>query len=1094
MKKLFAPLLFVFGCLTTQAQLLSWSPQFPSDGGSITITVDANYGNRGLLGYNFTDVYIHTGTITDQSTTASNWKYVKLGSTANLFNTPVPELKAVPDPITPNKWSFTIPNIRNYYGVPVGETIQKISLLFRSGDGSIVQRNADGSDMYIPISTGALQVRITNPFKQPTFVPKSEPVAAVLNQPLPVQAISSTTAALELFYNGNSIATANGTTISAFPGITIPGNQRIIAVANGTARDTVDFFLPSNTNVANLPAGLKDGPNYSPDNTSVTLVLYAPNKTNVVVVGDFNNWTPALNYQMNRTVDGLRYWLTLPVALTPGQEYAYQFLIDGTLQVSDYMTQKVLDGWNDQYINIAEYPTRYPNLKAYPTNLPNGMVSVLEPGKAPYNWSAASTNFVRADKRNLVQYELLLRDFMLQSDFKTLIDTLNYLGNLGVNSIDLMPFTEFEGNNSWGYNPAYMFAADKFYGPENQLKRFIDSCHGRGISVVLDMVLNHQFGQSPLAQMYWNSALGRPANNNPWLNPVPKHGFNVGYDMNHESTATNKFVEDVMRHWLVNFKIDGFRWDLSKGFTQKQTCDDNGANCNTGNWSAYDQSRVNIWNRIYDQSQAISANCYMILEHLGNDDEENALARKGMILWGKMTNEFNQMTMGFQSSSDIGRSYATTRWSGFGANPPLHLMAYAESHDEERLMYKNLQFGNLANSSHNTRSSSIALRRSQMVPAFLFTIPGPKLMWQFGELGYDQSINRCTNGTIGDCRTDPKPVLWNYRTQTNRINLMNMYARMARLRTKLPQYLSTFTSYDLSYSLDGNFKWQIIRGPQLNIVVIGNVNVFAETANVTFPNAGTWFNYANNIAFLPGDGDNNPFNNINGLLSSNSITLPGDGTTQSFTLQPGEFLVFTSQDANSVLPLRLINFSGFRQPNGIALNWLSENENNTDRFDVERSFNGTTFAVIAKVGARNSTGSTQNAYGYTDTETAALNATGNMTYRLKIYDKDGSFTYSKLAIIGPLGKSSRLTVLPNPVRASSKISFETDVKSTITIKLVNSTGQTIAMLFNGQKESGVHLIPMQTAQFNPASLAKGVYFVQINSNGKVETVPVVIAD
>ncbi|TAD86772.1 MAG: T9SS C-terminal target domain-containing protein [Bacteroidetes bacterium] len=1094
MKRNLATAFFFLVSIGVNAQLLSWSPQFPTDASTITITLDANLGNRGLLGYDANDVYVHTGTITSASTGANDWKYVKFGSTANLFNTPLADLKATPVPGMPNRWTFTIANPRSYYGVPGAESISRISILFRNGNGTRVQRNADGSDMYIPLATGALQARITNPFKQPTFIPRAEVITATIGQSLPIAAAASTSAALELFFNGSSIAVANSTTISASPLLSQPGNQRIIAVANGTARDTVDFFLPAATVSEALPAGLKDGPNYSPDNTSATLVLYAPNKSNVVVVGDFNNWMPSTAYQMKRTPDGLRYWLTLPAALVPGTEYAYQFLIDGTLQVSDYMTQKILDGWNDRFINTLDYPNRYPNLKAYPANLPNGMVSVLQPGKPTYTWSSATTNFQRPDKRNLIQYEIHLRDFLARNDWKTLIDSLNYLANLGINSLSVMPFTEFEGNNSWGYNPAYMFAADKFYGPENDLKRFIDSCHGRGISVVLDMVLNHQFGQSPLAQMYWNSALNQPAANNPWLNPVPKHGFNVGYDMNHEAPATIKFVEDVMRHWLEEFRIDGFRWDLSKGFTQRQTCDNNGANCNVGSWNAFDQSRVNIWNRIYNQSQAISPNCYMILEHLGDDDEENALARMGMMFWGKMTDQFNQMTMGFADNSDISRSYATTRWSSFGANPPHHLMAYAESHDEERLMFKNTQFGSTANGNHNTRSTSVRLRRAQMVPAFLFTIPGPKMMWQFGELGYEQSINRCEDGSINtDCRTSPKPVLWEYRTQTNRVNLMNMYARMARLRTQLPQFSSTFTTYDLSFGLTGNFKWQSIRSAALNVMVIGNINVFAETGTVTFPSTGTWHNYANNIALIPGDPDNNPFNNVNNGLSSTQFVVNPGAQTQSFTLQPGEFVVFTSQDANTILPLRLVSFSGFRQPNAIALQWQSQNEHNSDRFEVERAFDGKSFTTISKVAARNTAGPAQNTYRLNDADAAALSATAAVSYRLKIYDKDGSFTYSKLVVVAPLGASSQLTVLPNPVQAHSKVSFETNGRAWVSVQILSSTGQQLATIFNGQKERGVHTLPLQTAQFNVATLANGLYYVQLVSQGKVETQKLIVA-
>lgn len=101
------------------------------------------------------------------------------------------------------------------------------------------------------------------------------------------------------------------------------------------------------------------------------------------------------------------------------------------------------------------------------------------------------------------------------------------------------------------------------------IKEFIDSAHAKGIAVIMDMVLNHVFGSSPLAQMYWDSKASAPAANNPWLNTVAKHPFNVGNDFNHESPATKQLVSNVVKHWLTQYHIDGFRWDLSKGFTQK---------------------------------------------------------------------------------------------------------------------------------------------------------------------------------------------------------------------------------------------------------------------------------------------------------------------------------------------------------------------------------------------------------------------------------------------------------------------------------------------------------------------------------------------
>src|SRR6185436_10416702 len=101
--------------------------------------------------------------------------------------------------------------------------------------------------------------------------------------------------------------------------ITTYGNQRIIAEATDgitTSRDTVDFF------VSYILSGLQDGINYEPGDTSVTLVLYAPHKNKVVVVGDFNNWAQSHSYKMEVTPDSARYTLRI-THLTKGTEYAY---------------------------------------------------------------------------------------------------------------------------------------------------------------------------------------------------------------------------------------------------------------------------------------------------------------------------------------------------------------------------------------------------------------------------------------------------------------------------------------------------------------------------------------------------------------------------------------------------------------------------------------------------------------------------------------------------------------------------------------------------------------------------------------------------
>ncbi len=159
----------------------------------------------------------------------------------------------------------------------------------------------------------------------------------------------------------------------------------------------------------------------------------------------------------------------------------------------------------------------------------------------------------------LVIYELHIRDFVGTRAIKTVMDTLDYLERLGVNAIELMPINEFEGNDSWGYNPSFYFAPDKAYGTENDYKRFIDECHKRGIAVIIDMVLNHSYGQSPLVQLYFDPTAGdygQPTAQNPWYNEVcPHEPYCWGYDFDHESAQTKKFVDRVNRFWIENYKV-----------------------------------------------------------------------------------------------------------------------------------------------------------------------------------------------------------------------------------------------------------------------------------------------------------------------------------------------------------------------------------------------------------------------------------------------------------------------------------------------------------------------------------------------------------
>ncbi|MDQ2771431.1 MAG: alpha-amylase family glycosyl hydrolase, partial [Bacteroidota bacterium] len=710
---------------TAQAQVVTTQPVFFSENTPVTITYDATQGNAALASFTG-DVYIWTGTVTNLSANNTTWRNVKSPN----FGQADPAALMTRDATNSNLYRITF-TPRTYYPVPANETILRLGMIFKNASGSVVGRAAGGGDIFVDVYQGGPAVHITTPAHS------ANPQFVAPNVAIPIAGESAQATSLNLTFNGTSVATAaSATSISGSVTPTQPG-RNVVKLTAGTGAaavsDSIIFVVRPTVTVAALPAGAHEGVTYLPGGTSVILALTAPGKQFVYAVGEFNNFQTTSAGFMNQTADGKIWWVQLN-GLTPGQEYAYQYLIDGSLRVADPYTEKVLDPNNDQYIPAATYPgLRYPTGQT-------GIMSTLQTNQAAYQWQ--TTSFVPPAKKDLVVYELHVRDFVATHNYQTLRDTLRYIQRLGINCIELMPVNEFEGNDSWGYNPSFYFAPDKYYGTKNALKALVDEAHRRGMAVVLDMVLNHSCGQSPMVQMYSDG--GGPTLDNPWFNRVATHPFNVCNDFNHESAYTKAFAKNVMDFWVNEYRVDGYRFDLSKGFTQVNS------GGNVSQWGNYDQSRINIWMDYYNHMQANKAGTYVILEHFADNSEETVLANAGMMLWGNMNYNYDQAGQGRAGNSDFTYGYYGARgWQQPG------LVTYMESHDEQRLMYDALTSGLNNGNGYDVKNLPTALARMEMNAAFFFPIPGPKMVWQFGELGYDIDINQ--NG-----RTGAKPILWNY--------------------------------------------------------------------------------------------------------------------------------------------------------------------------------------------------------------------------------------------------------------------------------------------------------------------------------------------
>jgi 1,4-alpha-glucan branching enzyme len=830
MKKFVLNLFLIPSLLFSQA--IVSLPEFPTETDSIVITFNATQAsNTALVGYTGI-LYTHTGVTTQIGTGAeTKWQHV-IGTWGD--NTVQPSLTR----ISTNVYKLVIDNPRTFYGITNSlEHITELCFVFRSADGT-----KQSEDLFIKIYEKGLNVKIVEPAQLPTYPLEGEKLNLV--------AVTNGADSLTLLLDNTKVASTITDTLKYTISESQIGRHSLKFVAYGnneTFTDSTHFFIRKNLTIEDLPSGIVPGINYIDDNT-IILALYAPDKKFIYAIGDFNNWefdpdsSASWNfddkYYMKMTSDSTTFWTTI-TNLTPNKEYRFLYLVDGNLQIADPYSDKILEP-DDSYISSVTYP----NLIPYPKNISSYPVSVFQTAQNSYTWE--TTDYHKPDKTKLIIYELLVRDFVSTHNYKTLTDTLDYFTKLGINAIELMPINEFEGNDSWGYNPSFYFAPDKYYGPKNDLKKFIDECHKRDIAVIMDMVLNHSYGRSSFVRLYASGPFGPPTQENPWYNVTsPNPVYSWGADFNHQSKQTQKLVDRINRYWIREYNIDGFRYDFTKGFTNTP-----------GDGSNYDQSRINILKRMADSIWAFDSTTYIILEHFTADTEEKVLTDYGMMVWGNNNYSYNEATMGYNESSKS--DFNRISYLNHSFTKP-HLVGYMESHDEERLMYKNLQYGN-SNGSYNVKSLNTALQRIKLAAAFFIPVPGPKMIWQFGELGYDYTIDY--NGRVGT-----KPIRWDYYSEIVRLNLFKTYAALNFLKTNY----KTFSTNDFALATTSYVKRIKLNNDSMNAVIIGNFDVIERSIIPSFQETGEWYDY----------------------FSGDSLDITD--TQININLAPGEFHIFTSK-------------------------------------------------------------------------------------------------------------------------------------------------------------------------------------------------------
>lgn len=617
-------------------------------------------------------------------------------------------------------------------------------------------------------------------------------------------------AAISLSINGTVVATeADTTLLSVKHTFDAPGNYEVKAVATAgdmTVEKTALYVYASDSQEAAYPGGTpKMGPVKNADG-SVTFCLGAPEKQSVILVGEWNDYEISNDYVMNYTdVNGMRYFWTTVKGLENDKMYGYYFLVDGNKSVGDPYARLVLDPWNDKYLLTDVYP----GLPEYPIGKVSDVPLAIYQGNInDYDWQV--TDFKGVPASDLIIYELLFRDFTGtegkadgNGTVRKAIEKIPYLKTLGVNAIELLPIMEFNGNISWGYNPNFYFAPDKAYGTPDDYKEFIDVCHQNGMAVILDMVFNQSDGLHPWYQMY-------PVGSNPFYNMNAPHAYSVLNDWNQGFPMVQEQWVDVLRYWMEEYKFDGFRFDLVKGLGDN----DSYANSGDSGTNAYNASRVARMRELQKVVESVNPNAYFINENLAGAKEENEMAETGQLNWANINGAGCQFAMGYNSNSNLNRMYAPNDSRTWGST-----VSYLESHDEERLAYKQNKDG----AAGVKGNEKVSMQRLGSAAVQMILAPGAHMIWQFSELGNSQT----TKNQNGGNNTDPKIVNWGLLDDADHKGLYDNYSELIALRTGNPELFTESATFSMACNSNnwqnGRTMVSIADGKELYTVINPNV-------------------------------------------------------------------------------------------------------------------------------------------------------------------------------------------------------------------------------------------------------------------------------
>ncbi|MDB4720529.1 alpha-amylase family glycosyl hydrolase [Verrucomicrobiales bacterium] len=562
----------------------------------------------------------------------------------------------------------------------------------------------------------------------------------------------------------------------------------------------------------------------SPEKDGTVFRVWAPNAEKVSVAGDFNQWNP--NSDLLKANAGI--WQGRVPKAKHGDEYRYVITNKGTHWRTDPYARKMTSSIGNSIIWDPD----------------------------TFEWT--DQEWVTPHFEDMILYELHIGTFSGEGDgatnhpatFRDAVDQhLDHLVELGINTVELMPVTEFSGDLSWGYNPMSQFAIESSYGDPNELKYFVNRCHNAEIAVIVDTVYNHMGGNDLADNLlnYDGSEIyfypeGNGFRKTPW-GPRPDYGI----------TEVREYLLDTVRYWINEYHMDGFRIDATSYIK-----------VNSDGWQ--------LLKDIKDVTDTVSLKAFVSAEQLPNDPAITVPTEAGGAgldsQWNDLFHDHLREALNATSFGDpnMGKLVQGMNHFDFGGTLAIN---YIESHDEAA------NHGRVVKVADNSNPhSEYAYGRGKLCYGLVMFTSGIPMILQGQEMMEDRNF--------GDSKD--KKIQWQYKTKYEDYFLA--CRDMTWIRRTAPALRSNANQNIFHVNESDNvIAWHRWTGNGDDVVIIANFNNnHFDNYCIGMPRDGKWIETFNSDSSIYGG---NNFgnegtvtangNSRDGLPSSACIELPRMG-------------------------------------------------------------------------------------------------------------------------------------------------------------------------------------------------------------------------